>query len=267
MQAAALGDREFKRICELVRGHARIELGADKRQLCQTRLLRRLRALALDSFTEYIPLLDDTEELTEMINAITTNVTAFFRENHHFEALARSLLPKLAKQSRVRIWSAGCSTGEEPWSIAMVVRETLPNHPDLKILATDIDTHVVARAKAGVYTGEVVEPVNLIRRKRFLLRGRGDQEGHWRVADELRPLVTFKQLNLFDPWPMAGPFDIIFCRNVIIYFDNANKAQLLARYRDLLAPHGHLLLGHSESLVIGVTGLTPLGHTMFQKAT
>ena len=263
--SASLGDREFRKICQIVREHARIELGESKRQLCQTRLIRRLRALELGSFAQYVALLDDPDELTEMINAITTNVTAFFRENHHFEALAHDILPALAKQKRVRIWSAGCSSGEEPWSVAMVLCEALHDHPDAKILATDIDTNILAKAKAGVYSDEAIAPVSTARRAKFMARGTGPNAGLWRAGDELRARVTFKQLNLFDPWPMTGPFDVILCRNVIIYFDNPNKSKLLERYRDLLAPGGHLLLGHSESITSGVAGFGPVGRTMYVK--
>ena len=263
-----LGDREFKRICALMRERAGIDLGDNKRTLCQTRLIRRLRALGLSTYREYVALLDDPDhpEHGELINALTTNVTAFFRELHHFEMLGNEVLPKLNERGRrIRLWSAGCSSGEEPWSLAMVAREVFGDHMDVKILATDIDTQVLAHARAGIYTDEQVAPVSPKRRQRFLARGTGDKHGQWRVADELRGLVTFNQLNLFDPWPMRGPFDVISCRNVIIYFDVPNKTKLVRGYHDKLCPGGHLLLGHSESLPTGISGFANVGRTTYRK--
>ncbi len=263
-----LGDREFKRICSLMRERAGIELGENKRTLCQTRLIRRLRALGLSTYAEYVGLLDDAKhpEHRELVNALTTNVTSFFREAHHFEMLATEILPTLVERGRrVRLWSAGCSSGEEPWSLAMVVREVFGDGMDVKILATDIDTQVLAHARAGIYTEEQVAPVAPKRRHRFLTRGAGENQGLWRVADELRGLVTFNQLNLFDPWPMRGPFDVISCRNVIIYFDVPNKTKLVRGYHDKLLPGGHLLLGHSESLPMGINGFANVGRTTYRK--
>lgn len=265
-----LGDREFRRICALMRERAGIELGEGKRVLCQTRLIRRLRALGLSDYTEYVALLDDphSPEHRELINALTTNVTSFFREMHHFEMLGNEILPALAEKThRIRIWSAGCSSGEEPWSLAMVVREMFENRPgyDVKILATDIDTDVLAKARAGIYTDENVAPVSQARKKRFLSRGSGANAGMWRISDELRGLVTFNQLNLFAPWPMRGPFDVISCRNVIIYFDVPNKVKLLRGFHDKLAPGGHLMLGHSESMTAGVDGFIACGRTAYRK--
>lgn len=264
-----LGDREFRRICALIRERAGIELGDNKRPLCQTRLLRRLRALGLASYTDYVALLDDpgSSEHVELVNALTTNVTSFFRELHHFEMLADEILPPLVKRgARIRLWSAGCSTGEEPWSLAMVLREAIGDRAlDARILATDIDTQVLAHARTGAYGEDQVAPVSPVRRQRFLVRGTGANRGLWRIADELRGLVTFNQLNLFEPWPMHGLFDAIACRNVIIYFDVPNKARLLRGFHDKLHPGGHLLLGHSESLTVGVTGFAACGRTAYRK--
>jgi len=267
-----LGPREFRRICELVRERAGIELGESKLHLCQTRLIRRLRALGLKSYTAYVALLDDAHaaEHTELVNAITTNVTSFFREQHHFDLLGKTLLPEIAARSkRIRIWSAGCSSGEEPWSVAITIRQALGacTGLDVKVLATDIDTQVIAHARAGVYKSEHVEPVPNAALQRYFSRGTGANDGMWRVTDELRSLVTFKQLNLFDPWPMQGPFDLILCRNVIIYFDTENKAKLLRRYHDMLAPNAHLFLGHSESITTGVQGFALVGRTAYRRTT
>ena len=262
-----LSTRDFRTICELMRTRAGIELSEAKRPLAQTRLSRRLRALKLTSFAQYMRLLEDprSSEHTELINALTTNVTAFFREAHHFELLGRTIQQVAARSRRLRIWSAGCSSGEEPWSMAMVIRETLgaAANLDIKVLATDIDTNVLEHAREGVYVDDHVEPVSAARRKRFFTPAA--TAGSWRIADELRDLVTFKQLNLFEPWPMKGPFDLIFCRNVIIYFNVPNKMQLLRRYHDLLAPGGILCLGHSESITAGVDGFSLIGRTAYRR--
>ena len=259
MLAGGLGDRDYLRICRLVRTRSGIELGPTKRQLCQTRLLRRLRALGLESFGAYLALLDDDDspEHGELINAITTNVTGFYREPHHFELLAKLL--RAASGPRIRVWSAGCSTGEEPWTMAITVREALGacTGLDLKILATDIDTHVLERASTGAYSDEQLAAVPKALRLKYFTRGR--------AGDELRSLVTFKPLNLFEPWPMRGAFDVIACRNVIIYFDTDNKARLVRRFHDQLAPGGHLLLGHSESIAVGGAGFQLVGRTAYRK--
>jgi chemotaxis protein methyltransferase CheR len=267
----ALGDREFRRICALIRERAGIELGESKRLLCQTRLIRRLRVLGLSDYAEYVALLDDpdSDEHVELVNALTTNVTSFFRENHHFELLASTILPPLAQPGRrIRLWSAGCSTGEEPWSLAMVVDEVLGGRRDLdvKILATDIDTQVLATARAGVYGEEQVAPVSTARRQRYLARGTGPNRGLWRIQDELRGLVRFNPLNLFEPWPMRGSFDTILCRNVIIYFDVPNKLRLIRGFHTKLGAGGHLMLGHSESMPGEVSGFTSCGRTAYRKA-
>lgn len=266
----ALGDREFHKIRALIRQQTGIELADSKRMLCQTRLARRLRALDLSSYAEYVKLLEDaaSPEHVELVNAITTNVTAFFREPHHFELLG-SILPALAAKRRIRIWSAGCSSGEEPWSIAITIREALgaASGVDVKVLATDIDTAILGRAAAGVYEDANVEPVRRAALQRYFARGTGANAGRWRVGDELRSLVTFKPLNLFAPWPMSGPFDVIMCRNVIIYFDTENKVKLLQRYHGMLASGGHMFLGHSESMTPGVSGFSLVGRTAYTRST
>jgi chemotaxis protein methyltransferase CheR len=266
----ALGEREYRRIRAVMRERAGIELGDAKRALCQSRLIRRLRALGLTSYAAYVAVLDDpaSAEVGELINALTTNVTAFFREPHHFDMLANEILPALGQGHwRIRLWSAGCSSGEEPWSLAMVVHELLGGRADLdvKILATDIDTQVLARARAGVYADEQVAPIAQARKKRYFARGTGANAGLWRIRDELRGLVTFNQLNLFAPWPMRGPFDVIFCRNVMIYFDTPNKQQLIRGFHGMLVHGAHLLLGHSESMPVGVEGFVGVGRTAYRK--
>ena len=264
-------EADFRRVRELIKARAGIDLGSNKQSLVYGRLARRIRALGMTSFAQYLDSIEDetAEEAGRFINAITTNVTEFFREKHHFEYLARTVLPALWSSAarRVRFWSAGCSTGEEPYSLAMVLRENMPTSPgwDIKILATDLDTDVLAHASAGVYTAERVEKVGRARLGRFFEPVAGTP-GAFRAGESIRSLITFKQLNLMDPWPMQGPFDVIFCRNVVIYFDDATKMKLVGRYRDLLRPDGHLFLGHSESLASATVGLVSCGKTLHRKA-
>lgn len=266
--APRLDDRSFARLQAVVRERCGIVLGTNKRQLCQTRLLRRLRLLGLRTFAEYLAVLDDphAREQDELVNAITTNVTSFYREPHHFEWLAQRALPALARErgrTRLRLWSAGCSSGEEPWTLAMTVAEArLPAGWDVKILGTDIDTQVLATAEAGVYPDARLERVSPARRKQHFVRG----SGGWQVAPQLRAMVRFRELNLFDAWPMSQPFDVIFCRNVIIYFDAEAKHRLVQRFTGALLPGGHLVLGHSESLLREVPGLAAAGKTVYQRA-
>jgi chemotaxis protein methyltransferase CheR len=239
-----------------VREHAGIALSEAKRELVYTRFSRRLRALELEGFDEYCDLIrgGDRQELVELVNAITTNLTGFFREPHHFRHLAGSVLPELMARDtgkrRLRLWSAGCSTGEEPYSMAMVVRESVRpwSDWDLRILATDIDSGVIAEARHGIYPVDRTQGVSADRLRRWFRKGAAANAGLAKVDGQIAWLVTFKQLNLLDTWPMAGPFDVIFCRNVVIYFDKPTQQVLFERMADLLADRGYLFIGHSESL-------------------
>mgnify|MGYP001013569799 FL=1 len=226
-------------------------------------------------FDDYCRLLEtggeDNPELGEFVNALTTNLTSFFREQHHFEFLGRELLPALMRERslsarRIRIWSAGCSTGEEPYSIAMVVRETLPSVGwDAKILATDLDSNVLATAQRGVYDEARIKDLPEARARRWFQKGRGTQSGQVRVAPDLQDMIVFRRLNLMLDWPMSGPFDVIFCRNVVIYFDKPTQRTLFERFADLLTERGHLFVGHSESLFKVTDRFAPLGKTIYRR--
>lgn len=266
--------KDFETIRRLVGEHTGIKLSESKQDMVYSRLARRLRQLGLNSFSDYCALLegdserDGADELVQLVNAITTNLTSFFREPHHFDFVAEKLLPQLLATrpaKRLRIWSAGCSTGEEAYSLAMVIREQVPADWDVRILATDLDSNVLDRGRAGVYPEERVAQLPRSRLRRWFLKGTGEKSGFVRVRPELTELVTFRQLNLLQPWPFHGPFDLIFCRNVVIYFDKATQRKLFARYADLLADDGHLFIGHSESLFKVSDRFQSLGNTIYRK--
>lgn len=268
-----LGDAEFEFIRHVIGENAGIVLGPNKRQLVQGRLARRLRELGLSSYEAYCNHVRDSgpEELVGLINALTTNVTAFFRENHHFEAMASYMLPEALKRNqqtrRLRIWSAGCSSGEEPYCLAMLVSECLPARErwDVKILATDIDSDIVAAAQRGVYPMDRVAAVPEARLRRFFRRGSGENSGNAKVSDEIAHLISFRTLNLMHQWPMRGPFDIIFCRNVMIYFDQPTRERLVNRFGELLTDEGYLCVGHSESIHAGTSPFRLVGRTIYRK--
>ena len=272
-------DREFQQFRTLVRQHAGIALGDTKRQLVCSRLGRRLRHYGYTTFSQYYRHLmeddPDGQELVRMINAITTNKTEFFREAHHFAFLRSVVLPGLAEANRgaaprrLRIWSAGCSSGEEPFSIALTMMAALPDvwSWDARILASDIDTDMLARGEKGVYPVEQIAHVPPTMVQEQFLRGKGTREGLVCIRPAPRRLVSFRRINLQDePWPIRTTFDAIFCRNVIIYFDRALQQRLIARFIDLLKPGGYLFLGHAESLLGMGLGLTYVGNTVYQKA-
>ncbi|CCQ12731.1 Chemotaxis protein methyltransferase CheR [Pseudoalteromonas luteoviolacea B = ATCC 29581] len=271
MKEFPFSDSDFKAISDKVYKACGIVLGPHKREMVYSRLARRIRANNLDSFSAYLDYLDDhlDEEFSAFINAITTNLTSFFRENHHFEFLKDDLIPLLLKRNqqskRVRIWSAGCSTGEEPYSIAMTICEQFPKTWDVKILATDLDSNVLERACRGEYSATNVTGLSDVQLKKFFLKS--PDGSLFKVKSEIQKMVHFKRLNLLENWPMKGPFDVIFCRNVLIYFDKETKDQLFEGYYSLLADHGHLLIGHSESMGKEHTEYKSLGKTMYRKAS
>ncbi len=264
---------DFDYIRKLVYDISGINLSDVKKDMVYSRLARRLRALGLPNFASYCKYLDShrSDELVNAINAITTNLTHFFREHHHFETLKNEVLPELITKkprgSRLRIWSAGCSTGEEPYSIAMTVRDAMPNFKswDAKILATDLDSNVIAHCNDGIYDVKRIEPVDeKLVRKWF--KPIPDNSNKVKVSSELASDITFKVLNLMEHWPIRGPFDVIFCRNVVIYFDKPTQQKLFKRFYDLLAPGGYLFLGHSEQLGPIQKQFEALGKTSFRKS-
>ncbi|MDA8362275.1 MAG: protein-glutamate O-methyltransferase CheR [Gammaproteobacteria bacterium] len=268
----SIADEDFRFIQRLVEERTGIVLGDCKRHMVTGRLARRLRQLGLDGFGKYCAILrdDGKDEIRELINAITTNLTAFFREPHHFDFLAQTLIPALvstAGRSDIRIWSAGCSTGEEAYSLAISAREALTDIARLpvKILATDIDSNVLERAVSGVYESDRVANIAQERRKRWFLRGKGRQEGRVQIVPGLRDLVTFRQLNLLGDWPMRRRFDAIFCRNVVIYFDKNTQRRLFDRFAEALTDNGHLFIGHSESLFNVSDRFQLIGRTVYRK--
>lgn len=267
-------DQDFNFIRTIARSHTGIELGDHKKEMIYSRIVRRIRALDLASFADYCDYLEqNTEtELTPFINAITTNLTAFFREPHHFDFLGRTVLPELRKRHtsdrRLRIWSAGCSTGEEPYSIAMTLHQHLGNERwDARILATDLDTNVLNHGRNGIYSRDRMNGMNedLVRKYFQVQRGRNPDDDKFRAKECIRELIRFNQLNLLEPWPMKGPFDVIFCRNVVIYFSKDTQKILFDRYADILAPGGYLFIGHSESLHGVSRRFESLGRTIYRR--
>ncbi len=274
-QEFAFGDKDFRFLSSTIYEKTGIVLKDHKKNMVYSRLARRLRELKLNRFSDYCALLKSREGVDEvgfLINAITTNLTKFFREIHHFEHLKDVVIPEVSHmaaatgRNRLRIWSAGCSSGEEPYSIAMTLTQAMPRLAtwDARILATDLDTTMVARGKAGVYPAAAIADLPGGYRSRFFGKapGAGDT---FQVAGGLKDLIAFKQLNLLGPWPMRGPFDAIFCRNVMIYFDEPTKAKLIDRFSGMLRPGGWLYIGHSETL-LDVQSLFELkGRTVYRR--
>ncbi|MEQ8861274.1 MAG: CheR family methyltransferase [Pseudomonadales bacterium] len=263
-----MSPEEHAAFARIVREHAGITLGEGKRQLLSSRLQRRMRTLGLASFSGYrrhlLAHLD--EELDEFIHAITTNLTAFFREDHHFQFLDRFFRDCPAGSS-LRLWSAGCSTGEEAYSMAMVFRESQAarRRVALRILATDVDAHCVELARAGIYEEAAASGLDRSRLAAHCLRGIGRNQGSIRIRPEVRELVRFQVQNLLDPWPALGAFDVVFCRNVVIYFDDASQRMLFDRFADRLKPGGLMVIGHSENLQRVSSRFARLGRTIYRR--
>lgn len=257
---------DFSRVRKLIYQHAGISLSEAKSDMVYSRIGRRLRTVGYDSFKEYLDNLEgqnDPAEWEAFTNALTTNLTSFFREEHHFPILAEHL-SKL--KGPIRIWCSAASTGEEPYTIAMTVCEAFGTmKPPVEIIATDIDTNVLATASRGVYPYERVSKLSNERRRRFFLKGTGAQEGSVRVRNELRDLITFEQLNLLDEqWALKDQFDVIFCRNVMIYFDKPTQSKILSRFVPLMKPHALLFAGHSENFLYVSNAFHLRGKTVYE---
>lgn len=264
--ASLLNDHDFATVRQLIAQYAGIKLSLQKRNMVYNRLLRRLRARGLSSFGDYLALVqhEGADEREAFVNALTTNLTAFFREPHHFDLLLALARQRAGRRGApLRCWSSACSTGEEAWSIAMVLREAeCPG----EVLGTDIDTDVLGTAQAGVYRMERAAALAPERLRRHFLRGAGRNDGLVSVRPELRAMVRFGQLNLQSPvWPAMARFDAIFCRNVVIYFDREFQKRLLARLADLLVPGGLLMVGHSESFPAAHPGFRSCGRTAYER--
>jgi chemotaxis protein methyltransferase CheR len=267
-------DEDFRSLRDLVREVSGITLSEAKRELVYGRLSRRLRALGMSTFRDYRALLAGPQgkaELGEFTNAVTTNLTSFFRENHHFDYLREHVLAPMAegagRRRRLRIWSAGCSTGEEPYSIAITIAETLPDWQklDIKILATDLDTDVLSRAASGLYAEDRVRGLGPRRLAKFFAPVAERTRTMYRFDPQLAGLVSFRQLNLMNPLPMRGPLDVIFCRNVIIYFDKDTQRELFARIAPLQSQDALLFLGHSENIFKVSEAYDLIGKTVYRR--
>jgi chemotaxis protein methyltransferase CheR len=268
-----LGDKEFSLFRDIIFKESGINLTERKKTLMHSRLMRRLRALNLDNYKLYYEYLNNNyqEEIINLINCITTNKTDFFREPRHFDFLKEVAFPEFEKKNknRVRIWSAGCSTGEEPYSIAITIAEYFKSRhrPDIKILATDIDTDVLNRAISGIYKNENSGEAEENFSRGYFLKGKGECSGSYLVKESIKNMVTFKRLNLLaETYPMKGKFDIIFCRNVIIYFDKKTKDELIDKFHKYLTDDGYFFAGHSESLTNCPGEFYLIGNTIYGKA-
>jgi chemotaxis protein methyltransferase CheR len=261
--------RDFERVRALIHRRAGIALADSKHEMVYSRLARRLRATGIRSFQAYLDSLESRPEDGEweaFTNALTTNLTSFFRESHHFPILAEHVRKR---KEPVTVWCSASSTGEEPYSIAMTLCEALgPAAAQSHVIATDIDTNVLNTASAGIYSMDRLDKMDPERARRFFLKGKGQHEGFARVRPELRQMVTFKQLNLLaSDWPVSGPFDAIFCRNVMIYFDKPTQGKILARFAPMMKPDALLFAGHSENFLYVSDAFRLKGKTVYELET
>lgn len=251
-------DQDFDYIRQFLYQETGISLSPIKRQMVYGRVVKRLRYCGCQSVAAYLRKMRQSEDEKEkLINALTTNKTHFFREQHHFDFIKQHLLAKWAQQPKTRIWSAGCSTGEEPYSLACLIhlfsvylrsKGSSASFQDARILATDLDTNVLERAKRGVYCESALDSIPESYLKSCFRKGRGENLGHIQVKPEVAQQVVFNQLNLQRPWPIQAELDLIMCRNVMIYFDKQTQKSLIQRFYDQLKPGGYLIIGHSEGL-------------------
>ena len=276
LDSSSLRDREFEAFRKLIREVTGISLAPAKRELLRGRLSKRMRQLGLSDFAEYLRMVTDREsnpgEMAELVNCITTNKTDFLREPHHFHFLKEVAFPEIVElgtrtgTKNLRVWSAACSTGPEPYTIAMTARDFFNPLPgwDIRILASDVDSNCLKTASLARYPEHMIDCVPIEQKKRYFLRGTGDAAGQVVVKPTLRELVTFRQINFADDsWPVRSQFDVIFCRNALIYFDQEFQEQLIRRFLRHLAPHGYLILGHSENIA-WMKELEPIGNTVYR---
>ncbi len=260
-------ERDFRRVVRLIHRHAGISLGESKRHMVYGRLGRRLRQLGLSDFSSYLELLEDdtAPEWEHFVNALTTNLTSFFREPHHFATL-RQFLREHAPQPGFRLWCCASSTGEEPYSMAIAAAEAFSTlSPPVRILASDLDTRVLETAAAAVYPEERISSLPKSQLHRYFLRGTGPNAGMVRVREELRQLIEFRRINLLDrDWGLKHRFDAVFCRNVMIYFDKPSQRRILTGIHRHLAPHGLLFAGHSESFLHSADLFRNIGRTTYR---
>ena len=268
-----ISSEEYQQFCALIYEKSGISLGDKKQALVTSRLSKRLHALNVSTFSAYYDLLtgdSNGDEFVQMMDLISTNKTDFFREPKHFDFLRERILPELAQAKRIRIWSSACSSGEEPYTIAMTLFDGVANPAewDFKILASDLSTRVLAKAGAGVYDSERVYDVPPDTVRRHFLRGHESSDGLFKVKRHLAEMIRFRRINLMDPeFPIKSPLDLIFCRNVMIYFDRPTQETLVNKFHRYLKPGGYLFIGHSESLQWVKHSFKLLAPTIYQKET
>ena len=262
-------ESDFWNLSKLAYEHTGIVLGEHKKNLLYSRLSRRIRRLGLQNFEQYTQVVASAtgEEFDEFLNTITTNLTSFFREEHHFDYLINTIFPQWerSRTRKIRIWSAGCSTGEEPYSIAMTLAQHFKTQADIKILATDLDANVLAHGRAGRYELSRIEGIDKALIKKYFKHDKANSQAV--VKDVLRNMIVYNRLNLLGRWPMKAPFDVIFCRNVLIYFDKETQMKLIERYVNQLGSRGYLIIGHSENITRLNDNLDFIGQTIYRKKT
>jgi len=272
----SLSHRDYTRLCDLVYAESGIHLGEGKRIMLEARIKRRLKALQMESYKQYCEYLFDhkgmREEIVSLIDVVTTNKTDFFRESAHFDFLTQKMLPEWSAQSTefrpFLIWSAGCSTGEEPYTMAIVLSEYAASHPGFRfrIQASDISTQVLQKARQGIYTEDTIAPVLKELRHRYFLRSRDRENPRVRVVPELRGLVELRRLNFMDSdYGVTEKQDAIFCRNVLIYFDRPTQQQILSKLVNCLRPGGYLFVGHAESLHDMDLPVSPVAPALYRR--
>lgn len=274
----SLSRRDYQRLCALIHEETGIHLGTEKQVMLESRVKRRLKALEIESYSEYCDFLfakrNTRAEMVHLIDVVTTNKTDFFREPKHFDFLMERAVPALTARANgerpLLVWSAGCSSGEEPYTLAMLLSEYAQTHPGFRfrILATDISTTVLEKASMGVYTEEVIAPVPAALKRKYFLRSRDRTSRRVRVAPELRNLIEFRRLNFMDTdYGITEKADAIFCRNVIIYFNRATQESILRKLSHCLVPSGYLFVGHAESLHEMKLPITPVAPSLYQRVS